>query len=250
MKFQKILGAVFAAAVALSAVSGAAFAEKKNDNDGKNNEAVVRATMCFDNSSSEKYLNLFGDTEETGLSYAITVQESVNDGALCLSEDCTEAPADTHNTGIYFKSSDFGLENFAGCTLTVSIYPESPGADMIEFYSEGDVFLSEEIKVTANPRWTPVTLKIPDDNNNTVFGVLVTSSDMIKGPVCYVDNLCVYDKNGNIAENVGDYQSIADAESTETFNYVMMIIVFILLIVAVVGGVAYYIFKYVINRYR
>lgn len=250
MKFQKILGAVFAAAVALSAVSGAVFAEKKNDKDDKKNDSVIRATMCFDNNGSEDYLNLFGDTEETGLSYGISVQESVNDGSLCLSENAVEAPIDTHNTGIYFNSADFGLENLAGCTLTVSIYPENSGADVVEFYSEGDAFLSEEVKVTANPRWTPVTLKIPDDNKNTVFGVLVTSSEMIKGPVCYIDNLCIYDKNGNIAENVGDYQSIEDAEKSGTFSYVMMIIVFIILIVAVVGGVAYFIFKYVINRYR
>lgn len=247
MKKRKLASVILSAVIMVTALGNVCYAD---DEEAEDTESTARATVCFDNTEvTNTYIHTFGDTALSGLTYSgISGKDAYQDGSLLISENFTDAPSEDVNTGIYFSASDFGMESFAGCTATLEVYAESSGADALEIYSDGDIYLSENVNITANPVWLDVTVSVPEDIDNTNLGVLITSSNMISGSICRIDNLNIYDANGTLVENIGDYMEISTEKSTA--NKVIMIIVFIILIVAVVGVCGYFIKKFVIGRYR
>lgn len=243
------LASFIMSAVIMGSVTGNVYCAETAD-ETEATEDVTRATVCFDNTEvTNTYIHTFGDTALSGLTYSgISGKDAYEDGSLQISESFTDAPSEEVNAGIYFSATDFGMESFAGCTVTLKILAESSGADAIEVYSDGDIYLSDNVNITANPAWIDVTLSIPEDIENTNLGVLITASEMISDNICRIDNLNIYDANGTLIENIGDYQEISEEKNTA--NKVLMIIVFIVLIVAVVGVCGFFIKKFVIGRYR
>lgn len=244
MNIKKIICIAAAAVIGLTMTTFPAFAEAEEETEAP----AASSTLCFDTEEALNYIKTFGSAGETGLSYKINVEKAAANGSLTVSENYLSDSGEM-NTGVYFDCADFGLESLAGCTISLKVYAPSSGADELSFYSDGDVFLSESVAMTANPFWETVTLTIPETINNQMFGMLITSSGAVKGEVCSIDELCLYKPDGTMAENIGDFQVI-EAAASSGVNRVLMIVVFVLLIIAVIGCCAYFLLKFVVWRYR
>ncbi|MGN0695942.1 MAG: hypothetical protein ACI4J5_04155 [Oscillospiraceae bacterium] len=241
---KKMISIAAAAVIGFTMTAFPACAESDEETEAP----AASSTICFDTDETLSYINTFGSAENTGLTYKITSERAAANGSLVLSEDYI-GDSSTVNTGIYFNCADFGLETLAGCTISLKVYAYDAGADVLSFYADGDIYISESIAMTANPYWETVTLTIPETINNTMFGMLITSSTGVKGDVCNIDELCLYKPDGTMAENIGDYKMIEEGTSSGV-NRVLMWVVFILLILAVLGCCAYFLLKFVVWRYR
>lgn len=245
MNMKKMISIAAAAVIGFTMTAFTACAESEEETEAP----AASSTICFDTDEALKYITTFGAAEETGLGYRITTEKASSNGSLVISEDFLES-SENPITGISFNCADFGLDSLAGCTISLKVYAPSSGADELAFYSDGDVYLAETIAMTANPIWETVTLTIPETMNNTMFGMIITtSSGGIKGDVCNIDELCLYKPDGSMADNIGDFKVVEEGTSGGV-NHVLMIIVFVLLIIAVVGCCAYFLLKYVVWRYR
>lgn len=248
MKMRRLIGIAAAAVIGFTAAAFPAAAAKETEAAAETEAPAASSTICFDNDETLDYITVFGSSEETGLTYKITSENAASNGSLVMSENFV-GDSGTMNTGIYFNCSDFGLDTLGGCTLSLKVYAPASGADELMFYSDGDMFLSQSVSITANPIWQTVTLTIPESVSNQMFGMLITTSGAVNGEVCYIDELCLYKPNGEMAENIGDFQIIEEAASSGV-NRVLMIIVFVLLLIAVLGCCAYFLLKFVVWRYR
>ncbi len=242
---KRLLAAAAAAVIGASAAAVTFCAEEKKDEAAQ----TADSTMCFDTDTSLGYISTFGDIGTSGLTFEVTSEEAEKNGSIALKENFSEPPSSETSAGITFNSADFGLPSLAGCRITLKVYAmNEAGADKLAFYSDGDIFMSQDIAMTANPYWQEVSIEISEDVNNTNFGMLISSIGSVKGTVCYIDNLRVYDKNGNMAENIGDFKVIEKSEKRA--NSTLMTVIFVILIIAVVGLCAWFILKHVIWRYR
>lgn len=248
MKMRKLFGIAAAAVIGFSAAAFPAAAEKETEA-AETEAPAASSTICFDTEKTLEYITAFGSVEETDLSYRITSEKADSNGSLAISESFL-SDSDTQNAGFYFNCSDFGLDTLSGCTISLKVYAPVSGADELSFYSDGDIFLSESIAMTANPFWQTVTLTIPESVNNTMFGMLITASGAVNGEICNIDELCLYKPNGEMAENIGDFEVIEEGSASSGVNRVLMIIVFVLLLLAVLGCCAYFLLKFVVWRYR
>lgn len=243
---KKILSIIAAAVIGLTAAGIAAFADKPEKDE---EDSLPQSTLCFDTERSLEFINSFGAAEQAGLEYKIDTENASKNGSLAISETSSgELTENSGNAGIYFDCTDFGLDTLAGCTVKLKIYAENSSASSLSAFTDGDIFLSENVAITANPHWEDVTLEISEDINNTMFGILIQSNMGINGTACNIDELCIYNKNDALIENIGDYQVIEKGESKG--NSPLMIVVFVVLIVAVLLVSAYFIIKFVILRYR
>lgn len=249
MKMRKLLGIAAAAVIAVSAAAFPAGAAKETETEKETEAPTASSTICFDTDTTLDYINTFGSVENTDLTYRITSDKAAANCSLVISESFL-SKSGSQNTGIYFNSSDFGLDTLAGCTISLKIYAPSSGADEVAFYSDGDIFLSQSVAMTSNPYWETVTLTIPETVNNSMFGMLISAEGPVNGEVCRIDELCLYKPNGEMAENIGDFKVVEESAGASGFNHVLMIIVFVLLIIAVVGCCAYFLLKFVVWRYR
>lgn len=208
-----------------------------------------KTTLCFDTNSFIDKINTFGCTEESGFKYYISTKRSLHNGSLALSQNFADPlPDGNNNTGVYFSAKDFGRENFSGCTITCYVYAQAVGADELRLFSDGDVYITTNIPITASPAWRMITLEIPDDISNTMFGFIIKSTKGFNEAVCYVDNLTVLDENGYPIPNIGDYRKETDTASARVFG-TFTVIVFVMLVFAVIAGCVLFIrrLKY---RYR
>ena len=241
---KRILGVIAAAVIGLSAVSTAVFAENEEAEDSS-----PLATLCFDSEKSLEFVGAFGAADEAGLKYKIDTENAAKNGSLAISENFAGTlQTNSGNAGIYFNCSDFGLDTLAGCKIKLKIYANEVGADTLSVYSDGDIFVSQDITMTANPYWADVTLNVSEDINNTMFGILIQSTNGFDGVVCNIDELSIYNKNNALIENVGDYKVVEQGKTGG--NNPLMIVLFVILIVAVLLVSAYFIIKFVVLRYR
>lgn len=252
---KKLISLLAAAVICCTAAITPVFAaDKDKDKDKgkeKTSETVTemtmldKATICFDNDSTFDKIITFGAAELTGLNYEITTEKSHTSRSLMVSQDFKGR--NESMSGFYFTADTFGLETFAGSTIELYVYAPETGADDVLFYTDGDVYLTADAPMSTNPFWKKVTLEVPDNIANYMFGMVIQNSAGFSDVVCYIDDVCIYKPSGEKIENIGDYREykgyVGGASS------VLTVIAFVLLVLALIGS-GVYLFIRNMQRYR
>lgn len=232
MKFKKIVSALLASFTALSMTVCV-------------NAAAEDATFCFDNDSAVSNWQTYGSVEQTGLKMEIDFDVRENgDGSLKIYENITKPLADGEKYGGVFITSDVvGLESFNGCTMQASVYFNPDAADVTEkftLYSDGVIWLTSELS-DENTGWSKVSLTVPENAANTSFGFTIPVYENYTGDVCYVDNVIIYDADGNAIANFGDSKTSAEniEVSIGTVGRVLLIILLAVLVVGIIAGIGF-----------
>ncbi len=246
---KKLLSLLAAALVSTAAICTPVYAEEDPAETESESYTVDKSTICFDNDGTFDKITLFGSYEATGLSYKITSEKVRNNSSLEVSQNFSGSlPSGSEVSGFYYNADAFGLESFSGTTISLYAYVPNSGADQVLFYTDGDIYMTAEAEQSDAPYWKEYTLSVPDNINNTMFGVLIKASEGNDSVVCYIDDVNITDENGVKIDNIGDFREYS-AKKTGGASSVITTIVFVILLVAVVGGTAYFIFKS-IHRYR
>ena len=232
MKFKKIVSALLASVTALSMTICA-------------NAADGDATFCFDNDTALSNWQTYGSVEQTGLKMDIAVDVKENgDGSLRISENITkEIPEDEKFGGMFITADAVGLESFNGCTMQASVYFNPDAAEVTDrftLYSDGVIWLTSELS-DENTGWAKVALAVPGNADNNSFGFTIPVYDSYSGPVCYVDNVIIYDADGNAVANLGDSKTSAESieVSVGTVGRVLLIILLAVLVVGIIAGIGF-----------
>ncbi len=231
MKMKKIVSAVLASVVTVGICAVSAFAV----DDGK-------ATYCFDTDAGiEKFLP-YGSVEQTGTKLSHTTLESKNgNGCLVVSVDVTEAVEDTYG-GFYVEASSFGLDNFKGCTVEMSVKAfegEEISSDNLALYSDSLIYISSPADAITSTDWTAVTLAIPEGAENTKVGFTIPTFNIRSGDMVYIDDFTITQADGTVIANQGDYEvkKVASEDAASTGQSIGMTILLVVLILAIVGGI-------------
>lgn len=246
---KKLLSLLAAALIGTAAFCTPVYAEEDPAETESESYTVNKSTICFDNDGTFDKITLFGSYEATGLSYKISPEKARNNNSLEVTQSFTGSlSSGSEMSGFYYSADAFGLESFSGTTISLYAYVPKSGADQVLFYTDGDIYMTAEAEQSDVPYWKEYTLSVPENVNNTMFGVLINASEGYDSVVCYIDDVNITDENGIKIDNIGDYRQYS-AKSSGGASSVITTIVFVILLVAVVGGTAYFIFKS-IHRYR
>lgn len=236
MKLRKILAAALAAA-AMCAFSVTVFAVQ----DGE-------AAYCFDTPDKLSDWQTEGAAEQTGLSISqITARSKNGEGCIAVSESFEGEVADTYG-GAYISADKLGLTNFAGCTISMSVMLNDTAAANIEnlsLYSDGMIWVETPVEGITSKEWTEVTLTVPENAENIRAGFTIPTFRAYSGEIVYIDDFSVTRADGTVVANTGDYKMKA-AVKTEAVSKgmnIVLIIVLVVLILAIVGGIALFISK-------
>lgn len=238
---MKKLMSIFMAAVSVLTMSTAAMAESV---------PTERATVTFDTDKCMSYIYTFGNASDTNLSYSVTADGSQEGRALKIEEDFTDKTSNQYG-GIYFDSKDFGLDSFAGYTMTLSMKTNKASAkatDILVAFTDGDQWYSENYATSPTDKWTTVTISVPADKNNTKLGLSIPITEGFTGEVMMIDNMKLTDNYGKVLANIGDIDtSIAKAPNGAVS--VLTTLLFVLLVAGVIAAVVL-IVKKVFWRFR
>lgn len=231
MKLKKIFAAITAAAAILTSSSLTAMALE----DGQ-------ATYCFDTADKLSDWHTYGSTAETGFAFKQTTAISKNgEGCIVVSENVNGEVSETYG-GAYISADAFGLQNFGGCTVSMSVMLKDGAAAYIEnfgLYSDGMIWLETPVVSINSKEWTEVTLTVPDDAENPRVGFTIPTFNTCSGEIVYIDDFAVTTSDGTVIANVGDHKAKA-ASATETVSSgtnIVLTIVLVVLILAIVGGI-------------
>lgn len=231
MKLKKIFAAITAAAAIMTSAAFTATALE----DGQ-------ATYCFDTADKLSDWKTYGSVAETGFSFKQITSKSKNgEGCIAISEDVTKEISD-NSGGAYISSNTLGLQDFGGCTVSMSVMLNSEAANNIEnlsLYSDGMILLQTPIMEINSNEWTEVTLVIPDGTENPRVGFTIPTFGKYSGEIIYIDDFAITTSDGTVISNVGDYKAKA-ASSIETVSKgtnIVLTIVLVVLILAIVGGI-------------
>lgn len=233
MKLKKILAAFIASAAVISSVAVTGFAL----NDGE-------ATYCFDNGNKISDWQTYGSLDETGFKITQTNAQSKNgNGSLLISEKVT---GDTTNAfgGAYVTASSVGIDNFGGCTISMSLLL-CEGAEKfcenLTIYSEGMIWIQTPPSNLSSTTWTEVTLQIPADADNSKVGFTIPTLQPHSGDIVYIDDFTITRADGTIVSNLGDYQpkAITEINTVSKGTNIALIILLVVLILAIVGGIGF-----------
>ncbi len=237
MRIFKIIAAAAATVMALSAVSFSAFA------DGS-------ATFNFDTDTSLSMLQSYGSTEETGFTASINEQTKLNgNGSLMLSENVTESiDDDSRFGGLYFDSSSFELNSFAGCTISMKVLIDDNAAKLaptFSVFSDGIVWMTSDISTEHAGTWTDVVLTVPGNADNTKIGFSIPVYEAYSGPVAFVDDLTITKADGTTIANIGDQKESSKIEvSIAKGPRIILIVLVCIILVGVVACVGFIISKF------
>lgn len=219
---------------------------KKED---KNKVFVPKSTLCFDTDKSvtDGILKPFGSYERTSLKMETDMIVFMSNASLAISQDFAgELDSSEQNTGFYIDAESLGLDTFSGTEISLYVYAQDVGADRLCLFTDGDIVLySDNITMTKSPRWEKVTITVPEDVNNTKFGLLISSQKGYTGTVCYIDDLVVKNRDGVKIRNIGDFKEFTEANKISPLG----IALFVLLILGV-GAAAVFFTHKLKNRYR
>ncbi len=239
MKIKKLISSVLAAVCAAAITVIPVCAEDNGD-------SAENATYCFDSDSSLSQWEAYGSISETGLTYDITTSSrEYGDGSLRVAENVvSEIDENIRYGGVYVSASSLGREDFGGCTVQMSFMFEGEAAEAAEaftLFSDGMVWVTSEVSAENNGRWSKISLTVPENAKNDKVGFTIPVFTPYSGTVVYVDNVMIYDENGNLIPNVGDYNiSSASIEvSIGTGGRIALIILLVVLAVGVVVGIGY-----------
>lgn len=239
---KKIFAAVLAAATAFSMSTTVLAAAEKTD--------AIETTITFDTDAALEYVHTFGNASETGLSYELTDNNAYEGKALKISESFTDSIS-TRYGGIYFDAADFGLESFAGYTMTVNVKVSkaaSKAVSTLDAFSDGDEWVSRIIDATAPDAWNTVSVSVPSETYNDKLGISIPITEAFDGEVVMIDEIVIKDNYGKTIKNIGDIDNSV-YEGPNTVLSVITTILFIVMIIAVVLGVGYFV-KKVLRTYR
>lgn len=231
MKLKKIFAAITAAAAILTSSSLTAMALE----DGQ-------ATYCFDTAAKLADWQTYGSTAETGFAFKQTTANSKNgEGCIAVSEDTDGNVSETYG-GAYISSETFGLPNFGGCTISMSVLLNDAAAKNIEnfsLYSDGMIWLETPVIDINSKEWTEITLAIPENAENTKAGFTIPTFGTYSGEIVYIDDFAVTTSDGTVIANVGDYKAktVSSTETVSKGTNIVLTIVLVVLILAIVGGI-------------
>lgn len=237
MRIFKIIAAAAATVMALSAVSFSAFADES-------------ATFNFDTDTSLSMLQSYGSTEETGFTASINEQTKLNgNGSLMLSENVTEPiNDDSRFGGLYFDSSSFELDSFAGCTISMKVLFDENAAKLaptFTVFSDGIVWMTSDISTEQAGTWTDVVIAIPGNADNTKIGFSIPVYEAYSGSVAFIDDLTITKADGTTIANVGDQKETAQIEvSIAKGPRIILIVLVCIILVGVVVCVGFVISKF------
>lgn len=240
---KKILSVLLAAAAAFT-MSTAVYAEPvKNDKAGE-------TTITFDTEKSLEYIHIFGNAVDAGLQMELTEKGALSGKALKLSESFKGDLSNRYG-GFYLDAEDFGLDNFGGYTFNIYINASSAAAKatgQFEVFSDGAGWQSSDFLTNNAGSYRVASLTIPADSQNTKVGISFPITKEFEGELGIFDDITITDNYGNTIANVGDIDNSL-YQGPSGFVSVITTLLFILVIVAVIGGVAYFIIK-TMRKYR
>lgn len=237
MQIKKIIAAAAASIIALSSAAFTAFAEEYS-------------TFCFDTEESLSMLQSYGSTTEIGFAASIDEQTvSEGSGSLMLSEKVTESIAPENRAGgLYFEASSLGLDNYAGCTITMKVKFDKEAAKLSEKFSvftDGVVWMTYDISNEQAGQWVDVALTVPSNANNTRIGFAAPIFEAYDGVIAYVDELTVTKPDGTAVENIGDQKEATQVVvSIGKTSRIILIVVVCIIIVAVIAGIGFIVSKF------
>ncbi len=164
-------------------------------------------TYSFDTALRTTDFAVFGSGIDANMSFSTSKSKKVSGTSLEIKANCTEEMVDDFG-GIHLPASALGLESFAGCKIHLSYFITSEYAAASSF---AQVFATEpewdqsDINTTISDRWRKLILEIPADHPNTYLGIKIPMPVAFSGTVMYVDNIYIYDANGELIENLDSY---------------------------------------------
>ncbi|MGN0636937.1 MAG: hypothetical protein ACI4J0_01080 [Huintestinicola sp.] len=240
---KKLLSVLLAAAAAFT-MSTAVYAEpQKTDNPGE-------TTITFDTEKSLEYIHSFGNAADAGLTMELTDKGALSGKALKLSESFKGSLSNRYG-GFYLDAADFGLENFGGYTFNIYINVSDKAAKatgQFEIFSDGAGWQSANFLTNSAGSYRVASISIPADSENTKVGVSFPIIQDFDGELGMFDDITIVDNYGKTIANVGDIDNSL-YQGPSGFVSVITTILFILVILAVIGGVAYFIVK-TMRKYR
>lgn len=231
MNLKKILASVIAAAAIVTSASFTAFALK----DGE-------ATYCFDTADKLSDWQTYGSASETGFSFKQTASKSKNgDGCIAVSENVTEDVSETYG-GAYITAETIGMQNFGGCTISMSVLLNEQAADYVEnfsIYCDGMIWLETPVININSKEWTDVILVVPENTENAKVGFTIPTFKQYSGEIVYIDDFAVTTLDGVTIANMGDYKerTLSKADTVSKGTNIVLTIVLVVLILAIVGGI-------------
>lgn len=245
---KKILSLFLAAAAVLSMTAGALAADETEARTAAAPKDA--ATFTFDTDACMSYIHSFGSASDTNLQYNLEDKAAVSGRCLRLSEEFTQDISNQYG-GIYFLASDLGLEDFSGYTMTVKVKVTAASAKAtpnMVLFSDGVSWVSNNFSTDNAGNWITATVSVPADSANDKLGISIPITSAFKGDVVFLDDITITDNYGKAVPNVGDVDTSL-AEAPNTFTSVITTILFVLLIIAVIGGIVLVVLK-MIRRYR
>lgn len=240
---KKILSVIIAAAVAF-AMGTAVFAEaEKTDN-------AAAATISFDTEKSLEYIHTFGNASDAGLTMELTEKDALSGKALKLSESFKGTLSNRYG-GFYLEASDFGLNNFGGYTMTVYINASSKASKAVsqfEIFTDGSGWQSVNFLTNNAGSYRTASITVPANSGNTKIGVSFPITQEFEGEIGLFDDITITDNYGKAIANVGDIDNSL-YQGPSGFVSVITTILFILVLIAVIGGAAFFVVK-TIRKYR
>ncbi len=231
MKLKKILAALAASAALVCSTAIGSFAA----NDGE-------AAYCFDNSNKLTDWQTYGSAEDVSFKFTSTSAKSKNgNGSLLVSENFTENIENGFG-GAYIDAETLNLDNFGGCTITMSVLLAEGAEDHCEnlaLYSDGIIWLNQPAVGLSTETWTDVSLTIPEDADNNMIGFTIPTFAPYSGDIAYIDDLTITFADGTSVANLGDYQqkTLTGENTVSTGKNIALTILLVVLILAIVGGI-------------
>ena len=240
---KKILSVIIAAAAAFT-MGTAVFAEAEKTNDS------ATATISFDTDKSLEYIHTFGNANDAGLTMELTEKDALSGKALKLSESFKGTLSNRYG-GFYLDAADFGLDNFGGYTMTIYINASSKASKatgQFEIFSDGAGWISESFLTNNAGSYRTASITVPANSNNTKIGVSFPITQDFEGDLGIFDDITITDNYGKAIANVGDIDTSL-YQGPSGFVSVITTIFFILVLIAVIGGAAYFVVK-TMRKYR
>lgn len=245
---KKIFSIFLAAAAVLSMAAGVLAADETEARTAAAPKDA--ATFTFDTDACMKYIHAFGSAADTNLQYTLEDAGAVSGRCLKISEGFTQEISNQYG-GIYFSAADFGLKDFSGYTMTVKAKVTPAAAKKtsnLVLFSDGVTWVSQNFSTGSSGSWITASVSVPADSANDKLGISIPITEAFTGDVVFLDDITIADNYGKVIANIGDVDTSL-AKAPNTFVSVLTKILLVLLIVAVVGGIALVVLK-MIRRYR
>ena len=237
---KKIISILLAAAAMLSMTTSVLAADETEARTAAAPKDA--ATFTFDTDVCMDFIHPFGHASETDLKYVLDDAGAVSGRCLRISEGFTQQVNNQYG-GIYFQASDFDMENFAGCTSAAAKMTPN-----IVLFSDGASWISNNVSTDTSGSWITGSVSVPADSTNDKLGISIPITQAFTGDVLYLDDISIANNYGKAIANIGDVDTSL-AEAPNTAVRVLTTLLFILVLLAVIGGIALVVVK-MIRRYR